>query len=186
VSWISSWRLKSVVVGGPSQGTPSSFSSTLLRVLMLRCVQYSIELFVGIIVAAALMICCFHDGAAAAPSGAAAHSGDAAPSIFRSVASPAILVRAFVGVIVAAALTMFCFPRWSCLCGRYSLELSLRTLLPGAAAPSIRRSVASPAILGRFFPLAEVSFGAFRIRTSFVGAAAASSFAPTKPALIIH
>jgi hypothetical protein len=142
--------------------------------------------------------------------------------MFRSVASPAILVRAFVGVIVAAALTMFCFPRWSCLCGRYSLELSLRTLLPGAvsadaapsirrwsclcgryslelslrtllpgavsadAAPSIRRSVASPAILGRFFPLAEGSFGAFRIRTSFVGAAAASSFAPTKPALIIH
>jgi hypothetical protein len=40
VPWISSWRLKSVVVGRPSQGTQSSFSSTLLHVLML-CVLWA-------------------------------------------------------------------------------------------------------------------------------------------------
>jgi hypothetical protein len=126
VSWISSWRLKTVVVGRPSQGTQVEFilfnSNPCVDALL--CVIFD-RAFHG-----RHCCCCVDDlllptmelSLRTLLPGAV--SEDAATSMelslrtplplcFRSVASPAILVRAFVGVIVAAALTMFCFPRWS-------------------------------------------------------------------------
>jgi hypothetical protein len=197
VSWISSWRLKSVVVGRPSRGTQNSFSSTLFRVLMLCCVLYLIERFVGIIVAAALMIRCFPQWSGCCSlcwsslwsccslwgcrslyfsiGGLSGHSrssfrGRHCCCCFDDVLLPTMELS--LRTLLPGAVSADATPR-SCLCGRCSLystirglsghsrsslrgrhycccfdvvllptmELSLRTLLPGAvsadAAPSV-------------------------------------------------